>query len=532
MNRLFIGFWLLFLLCSSAWSAVKTYSVDTTDFRNPERGWYVQGQNTLWDGFLPQEAGLYNASLVRLYIRLDPWKQSGDISDSALTSMRSQLNKIRVQGFKVILRFAYNFGDAPDASASQIKKHIHQLRPIFSEFSDIIWVVEAGFIGFWGEWHSSTNGLSYVWGDTESYKRAVIRNRTEIVDSLLLAIPEDRFVLLRYPKASLETESLADARLGHHNDCFLASIDDWGTYSCTDWHDNACHETDVAEHNWLSEQSLNFPVEGETCNNDPIFSACDTALKYLELNHWDALHRHYLTEVVDRWALEGCYNQISRRLGYRFELVSVEYPDSIQNSSRFQIKIEIKNTGFGKLINPRRFQLGLSSRSSGEEWILRNSGNTQMADPGNWKPGGIIRLEFEAGLLNGPVSNDSLQLWLALPDADPQLALRPEYSIRLANPAVWQSTTGRNSLQIAIPYKATTGSEPGAWYEWFARPEDPLPGPSGIKVGIIDEVPWQNLRRLEIGTLRNDDNSCRVDGVCKVEVSPWMPHFYEIDSQF
>ena len=51
-------------------------------------------------------------------------------------------------------------GEAPygDATKEWMLRHIEQLRPIFSEFEDVIDVVQAGFIGVWGTLSPQTRG--------------------------------------------------------------------------------------------------------------------------------------------------------------------------------------------------------------------------------------------------------------------------------------------------------------------------------------------------------------------------------------
>jgi regulator of RNase E activity RraA len=58
--------------------------------------------------------------------------------------------------------------------------------PVFP--GDVIVWMEAGFIGAWGEWHSSTNGLDKS-----------VEAKRQVVDALLDALPETRSVQLRYP---------------------------------------------------------------------------------------------------------------------------------------------------------------------------------------------------------------------------------------------------------------------------------------------------------------------------------------------
>jgi hypothetical protein len=44
----------------------------------------------------------------------------------------------------------------------------------------------------------------------------------------------------------------------------------------------------------------------------------------------------------------------------------------------------------------------------------------------------------------------SYQLFLHLPDGDPELAKRPEYAIRLANANMWDKSTGYNNLNHTL----------------------------------------------------------------------------------
>jgi hypothetical protein len=88
--------------------------------------------------------------------------------------------------------------------------------------ADVIAVLQAGLIGAWGEWHTSTNGL-----DTPENKQTILL-------ALLDALPASRMTQIRTPNAKGDifgASALGDAegfdgsnkaRTGHHNDCFLA----------------------------------------------------------------------------------------------------------------------------------------------------------------------------------------------------------------------------------------------------------------------------------------------------------------------
>jgi hypothetical protein len=118
---------------------------------------------------------------------------------------------------------------APDALLARVLEHIGQLTPVLADNEDVIAVLQAGFIGAWGEWHSSTNDL-----DSDA-------NKQTILTALLAALPPSRMAQVRTPvyKSKIFGTSLADgeayagtskARTGHHTDCFLASSTDYGTY--------------------------------------------------------------------------------------------------------------------------------------------------------------------------------------------------------------------------------------------------------------------------------------------------------------
>ncbi len=93
--------------------------------------------------------------------------------------------------------------------------------------ADVIAFMQAGFIGAWGEWHTSSNNLTAP------------ASRNQIRDALLAALPASRFIQLRYPPYVMDgTPTLpplsavltGGLRVGVHNDCFLASKTDVGTY--------------------------------------------------------------------------------------------------------------------------------------------------------------------------------------------------------------------------------------------------------------------------------------------------------------
>ena len=102
-------------------------------------------------------------TLVWIYFRLDNYRTK-PLDQDGLNNIWSVFTTARSKGLKLVIRFAYNAGpgsttDAnlanPDAPIELVLQHIDQLKPILVENADVIAVMQAGFVGHWGEWHSS-----------------------------------------------------------------------------------------------------------------------------------------------------------------------------------------------------------------------------------------------------------------------------------------------------------------------------------------------------------------------------------------
>ena len=230
-------------------------------------------------------------TLAFSYIRLDDYR-SRDLDQRLLQDLNGGLDEVRRTGLKVVIRFAYNFGpypdSEPDSSKAQILRHIEQVAPVLEAHSDVIAAVQAGFIGAWGEWHTSTNGLL----DNP-------QDKFDILEALLAVVPEDRFVQLRYPRYKQEgyggpmtaAEALSgtvQARVGHHNDCFLASDTDLGTYPS-----DRIDELKA----FVAAETAFVPMGGETCLSNPPRSECDTALAEMELLHFTYINEEWLSLI-------------------------------------------------------------------------------------------------------------------------------------------------------------------------------------------------------------------------------------------
>ena len=418
----------------------RTLDLEAVDdvLLNPERGFYrttslVDAPDLAW----VREAG---ASLVHSYVRLDDYRDR-DLDDELLDAVRAGLDQVRAAGLKLILRFSYNFGpypdSEPDAPKDRILGHIAQLAPILADEADVIAVVQAGFIGAWGEWHTSTNGLL---DDPQ--------DKYDILEALLGVLPDSRTVQLRYPpykrdhygEALDETTawngSLA-ARIGHHNDCFLASDDDWGTYPVGE---------EEAYKEYLAQDALYVPMGGETCNPNPPRSECESALAEMQRLHWTAVNDEYHPEVVAGWTDGGCREQMERLLGYRFTAISIDAPESAPPGGTLPLRIRLRNDGFAAPINPRPVEIRLSG-------LGRFSVTLAGQDARRWLPGREVLIETRLQLPND-IEEGGWFIQIALPDASPRLHDDGRYAIRLGNRGFFDASGDNDLADLRIDRNA------------------------------------------------------------------------------
>jgi hypothetical protein len=392
---------------------------------NPERGFYTGVDLLAPDAVSIREQG---HSLAIALVRLDDYRY-GPLPADLLERLDDGFAAVRSAGIKVILRFMYNAAFTDDAPKEQILAHIAQLEPLLRANGDVIAVMQAGFIGAWGEWHGSQNGL-----DNDA-------DRGEILDALLDALPAERAVQVRTPmyKRALYGEALADeeahsgsrrARVGHHNDCFLASDDDFGTYAAPidEWR------------GYLVAESRYLPIGGETCSINAPRTDCEAALAELSDLHFSYLNRDYKREVIDGWSAQGCGAEIRARLGYRLAALHISHTEAVTPGDELALELTIANRGFAALFNARPVYATLVG-DDGERVAVELEG----VDSRRWLGGETATISARLAIPDD-LEPGEYQLGLWLPDADPRLAADPRYAVQLANAGAWDEATGDNLL--------------------------------------------------------------------------------------
>ena len=455
-------------------------------FGNPERGFYRYFQSKLsapnpWTvGELTDTnrvswlTAAEEATITQIYclFYLDTALQS-DIPADYLMHIRHNLDQIREAGQKCILRFAYsdadsdnNQNDIPDIledptqhtepALEQILSHIAQLEPILQEYADVIAVMQAGFIGIWGEWYYTDHFVDDPTQpgtiSAEQYAR-----RRLIVEQLLEALPASRMLVVRTTlhkqmmfgynspiEAQQAFQNTPLARIGYHNDAFLSNYGDSGTFPSP------------AAQVYLQAETSYVHMGGEinAPYGNPPSRGCDNALQEMATYHWSYINTDYYTPALANWDAGNCIHDpnniphsILDRLGYRLVLKQGQYPNMAQAGGPLPIQIELANEGFAAPMNPRPLYLVLENSLTNASIALE-----LPTDPRRWL-GGQSHLITHTVTLPHNLPSGTYALYLHLPDPHPNLASRPEYTIRLANHDLWESGTGWNRLlhTLTIP---------------------------------------------------------------------------------
>ncbi|MCY1142750.1 DUF4832 domain-containing protein [Actinoplanes sp. Pm04-4] len=391
-------------------SVTKTYAATSEVIANPGRGFFAYTETHL--GFFePLAPAKSDRTLVYRHYYLDKYQAVDKISAADLALIGADFATARKAGVKLVLRFSYSSETDADAPKARALGHIAQLGPLLKANADVIFALQAGFIGQWGEWYYSKNFSSSP-GVLTAQNWA---DRKAVLAALLAATAPTTLIQVRTPEYKRRLFP-SMARIGIHNDCFLAGTDDYGTFTAPD------------DTKWLASSTTTL-VGGETCDVSAR-SGWPNAGAEMARYHWTYLNPSFNEQVLASWGAAG-RAEAARRLGYRVRLVKATLPAQARAGATVTARITLVNDGYAAPAQSRPVYLRLGSRA------IRVA-----TDPRTWEPGRAVTLtaSFKAP------ARGAYRLSLSLPDTSPRLAATPAYAIRLANAGVWDAARGWNSL--------------------------------------------------------------------------------------
>ena len=393
------------------------YEEITDSLSNPERGFYhtckIIGKQEGNMAKNPEDRlvhmrisiGCFSHNYLRYHGQaqendtVDGWEP---ISEDFLAALNETMDNIRSNEGAAIIRFAYDdFDGIADLEPSMegVVAHISQLQGFFVRNADVIAAVESGFLGCWGEQHTSL---------------LVNReNRSEsipiLVDALLEAVPEPITVSVRRPvyycyAADVDLEEIQTHRVdsdhpyyrvGVYNDGYLGSETDLGTYSNRE-----------SEIQWLEYQAGHTLYGGEVvadrATDGVVYNSIDYISQEMFRTHTSYLNIEWNDSVIEQWrntvytgsdpvyyGLSG-FTYVENHLGYRFVLrSSTDWGD--------RITAVIENVGAGNVVKPKTVTLNLCSETGAvteiptaidvRSWTSRNTAEIVIALPKSLDPG-------------------------------------------------------------------------------------------------------------------------------------------------
>lgn len=483
-------------------NVITTYQPSNQNFPNPERG-FTAVYDPPWPQDLKTPWGFCNLEKenIRKYtyapwtepLKLESLKSQrgqgisvamvryhiADFRDKPLSpEFLSRLDRdfatVRKAGLKSAIRFVYNWPmGGPDAQIDRVLNHLDQLKPVLQRNVDAIAFMDAGFIGCWGEWHTSSNNLI---GMDKNFQAVMNNNSRLIIDKIFEVLPKERMVAVRYPRykfdyfgskdslpiAPIQTSEAFSgskkARWGQGDDCLVCG--EWNASTYWSPRQNAQEiQTFLNQDNRYVLQTGepgDIPAKPAETDEDrdgykDNYDSCDRVLSIFSKMRWSTISGGFNpgspTSAYKRWKKDGCYETIAKNLGYRFRLTESSIPTHIQSGGQLLMSFKIINDGWAAPYNPRKLEIIIRNQRSGSISRLN-----LREDPRFWQAGETHSVDIKYRLPKNLIAG-KYDLLINLPDPTLKLRNRPEYSIRLANKDIWEASSGYNSLKRSVVIK-------------------------------------------------------------------------------
>jgi hypothetical protein len=370
-----------------------------------------------------------------------------------LLNLANGLAQIRAAGLKVVLNFTYNWPcsdtsipncnyPGTDAPLDMILQHMMQIAPFIQANADIIAGLHAGFIGQWGEWHSSTSG-----NDNTAAHNVFLDQFIALFGKHVNLEVRYPYTILDYAQYRFDSRDPQQARrlpLGIHDDEFGSNTGDGGTflpatYAGATTYTN-CQLIEAARiaagANTLSAEMTAPYTDATLCQET--YPRGDF-LEFAQRSSLTSLHLGFPQQAWQDWygstpetKDEHRYRHIIRSIGPHLSLDSATI---IELAGQPVLMATIRNGGTAAIARSRPLQL-----------IVARDGVTQAmpagADLAGVPSGGSMNIEVPLG--SSLALPGSYTLYLAAPD--PGLPNDPRYALQFENVGTWNPATGFNTL--------------------------------------------------------------------------------------
>jgi uncharacterized protein (TIGR03437 family) len=443
------------------WSAVTSFSPNSVTISTSEGAPY--GDCDFWSGSIcaseSNSLGYGPTKVMRLYICLSGQVTftscsqnptvSGPLSQSMLSQINTGIAAYSGTGIRLLIRFIYNFGpigaNAQDAPLNVILTHIDQLAPILLQNRDLIFALEAGFIGTWGEWHDSTNG-----NDTAAAHKAVLDKELGYFSNAFPILNRDPGILLAYNGTLTPSPAL-----GIHDDYYASSSDDAGTWNPCDTSAAYCFsnytQAQITAYGAAVSQAAMFAGEFGAVYSS--LQSCSALDSYSYMLHPQSIALSpYPVTVATELQKEGCGLSFFNQAGTRIVLQRAGIFGTPVPAGQLSVALTMTNAGYGRVIRSRPATLVLLQNGHAVAQIPVPLQSLDLRTLASFTAETFqFSITLPTTLPAGPVD-----FALLIPDPAPSLSSSAAYALPLnsldtSGNAIFDPSTGYNRLAIQSP---------------------------------------------------------------------------------
>jgi uncharacterized protein (TIGR01370 family) len=417
---------------------------------------WTNNPNTCWN---TMQFGYGPTKVMRLYICLSgevsinsctaQGTPTGPLSGAMLADMEARIGAFMGTGARLLIRFIYNFGpdgtlNGADVPAALISSHIDQIAPILLKHRDLVFALQAGFIGQWGEWHHSTTG-----------------NVTAAAEKIVLDKELSYFagvfpILVRYPGALAQYEGnlTRPANIGLHDDGFASDPQpDPDTIPCRPelgyclpqytQQQLVAYKNEIAANSMFAAETWQVNAADQSCNAlDDLAYA--TPLQSFTLSP-------YPTAIGQSLVTQGCATIFYNKVGTRIEIQQAILLGNLRPNGEIYAALTMVNAGYGRVVRARPATLVLTSGGAVVAQIPIPLGALDLRALAAAKPAAPKTFEFTVTLPASFAATGSVDAALLVSDPAPSLSGQAAYalplnSVDLSGRAIFNPSTGYNAL--------------------------------------------------------------------------------------
>ena len=159
------------------------------------------------------------------------------------------------------------------------------------------------------------------------------------------------------------------------------------------------------------------------------------------------LNASYSEQFINSWKAGGCYDQISRSMGYRLQLDSVNHAPSASRGTTVAVNVNLRNTGWARMFSKRALVVTLRNKNTGA--TITGSGGDLTTVASSASAQMTVNVSIPSGTTAG-----NYEVLISAPDIWASIASDARFAVRFANAdsgsQAWDDTNARFSTGTSI----------------------------------------------------------------------------------